>query len=319
MGKLASLTAVVIAAYNSEATLERAVRSALAQPEAMEICVVDDASTDGTRALAQELAAEDARVIVVSQPANGGPSPARNAALAATRAPWIAILDADDYMLPGRLTALHAHAAGADFVADMLIRTPEGGEPKAPPSAPPRLIDFTEFVLGNTGGVAGPLDLGFVKPIFRRDFLTNHRLRYRPEMRLGEDYEFYARALALGARFRMVGPAGYVSVERPGSLSRNHTERDLELLRDCNSGLAAIRPLSTDERRALGRHANHVDCRLQWRRLISAWKARDSAAALGTFHSPAAALYLTQRLAEQVWVRSRALLRGGSARTALAH
>ena len=38
--------AVVIAAYNAEATLDRAVASALAQPETAEICIVDDCSTD---------------------------------------------------------------------------------------------------------------------------------------------------------------------------------------------------------------------------------------------------------------------------------
>ncbi len=85
--------AVIIAAYNAAATLERAVRSALAQPETAEVCVVDDASTDEMPAIAQRLASMDARVHVLRQPRNAGPAAARNAALAATDAPWIAILD----------------------------------------------------------------------------------------------------------------------------------------------------------------------------------------------------------------------------------
>lgn len=117
-------TAIVIAAYNAEATLERAVTSALAQPEAAEICIVDDASTDGTAPLARALAARDARVSVHVLTLNGGPSVARNLAIASTSSPWLTILDADDYMADGRLAALHTLSGDADFVADRLVRTP---------------------------------------------------------------------------------------------------------------------------------------------------------------------------------------------------
>lgn len=301
-------TAVIIAAYNAAATLDRAIASALAQPETAEVCIVDDGSTDSTLALAQAWAARDARVIALSQ-SNAGPGAARNAAIAATNAPWIAILDADDFLLPGRIGALHAHATEADFVADTLMRTPDG----AP--APARAagfggatgLTFEAFVLGNLGALKGLLDLGFLKPLMRRAFIAKHSMVYRPELRLGEDYEFYARALAHGARFVVGGEAGYISVERAGSLSKEHSPEDLRRLRDCDEGLAAISTLSQAERRALKRHWGSVDCRLQWRLLIDAVKRRDAGAAVATFHTPQAALYLAARLGEQVWVRGRAL------------
>jgi succinoglycan biosynthesis protein ExoU len=306
--------AVIIAAYNAAATLERAVRSALAQAEASEICIVDDRSTDSTAALAEQLAREDSRVRVLRMPANAGPAAARNAGLAATKAPWIAILDADDYLAPGRLAALLAHADEADFVADTLIRTTDGVEPAIELDPRPiGAISFEDFVLGNMGALRGPLDLGFVKPIFRRSFVAQHDMRYA-DMRLGEDYEFYARALALGARFLMLGPAGYISVEREGSLSKDHSELDLRRLRDCDRALAAVRPLTAAEQSALDRHYESVDCRLQWRRMISAVKARDPSAAFSTFTSPRSTLYLAARLGEQIWLRSVGRLVGRSAR-----
>jgi len=298
-------TAIVIAAYNAEATLDRAVESALLQPETAEICIVDDASRDATLAKAQLWAERDNRVRVIAQTPNAGPAAARNKAIAATTAPWITILDADDYFLPGRLTALHKAAGPAHFVADALMRTPESSPAPATPesrfAAAP--MSFREFVLGNLGAAKGPLDLGFLKPMFRRSFIEVHGLRYREEMRLGEDYEFYARALALGALFIVGGHAGYVSVEREGSLSKAHSETDLQHLRDCDDGLAAIPTLSVEERAALRRHRASVDCRLQWRRLITAVKQRDASAALSTFHTPRAAVYLAARLAEQAWLR----------------
>jgi succinoglycan biosynthesis protein ExoU len=84
-------------------------------------------------------------------------------------------------------------------------------------------------------------------------------------------------------------------------------------LRDCDDGLASIRPLRADEQRALRRHWNSVDCRLQWRRLISAVKNRDVGAAVSTFRSPEAAAFLAARLGEQAWLRSTAFARTDAA------
>jgi len=297
-------TAVLIAAYNAELTLERAVTSALAEPEAAEICIVDDASTDGTFRLAQALAARESRISALRLDHNAGPSAARNAAITATASPWLTILDADDYVVPGRLTRLHALAEEADFVGDTLIRTPAGAEiawTEAPLTT--QQLDLTTFLLGNLGGARGALDLGFLKPLMRRSFLDRHGLRYQPEMRLGEDYELYARAIALDARFLVCGAAGYISVERAGSLSKEHSEADLLRLRDCDDAIGATRTLTNAEHDALRRHWNSVDRRLQWRRLISAIKARDAAMALSAFRSLDAALYLCGKLAEQAWLR----------------
>lgn len=308
-------TAVILAAYNAAATLQRAVRSALAQPHTREICIVDDASQDGTAALAEDLARDHARVKVIRFTANTGPSAARNAAIAATTAPWIAILDADDFMDSGRLERMHQVSADADFVADELIRVVDGDAPAAPGWRPTgQDVGFAAFVRGNLGRVGAPLDLGFVKPLIRRPFLERHTLRYREDMRLGEDYELYARALALGARFRLTPPAGYFSVERAGSLSKDHSEHDLRLLRDCDAGIAATCPLTPDEARALAEHTASVDCRLQWRRLILAVKSRDPGMALSTITSPRTAAFLAARLAEQAWLRGTAFARRGGAR-----
>ncbi len=309
----ASRTAVLIAAYNAEASLDRAVASVLAAPETAEVCIVDDASRDATAAIAKRWAAQDSRVAAITLAQNQGPAAARNRAIEATRAPWITILDADDYMLPGRLTLLHGHAAQADFVADALIRVPDGAPAPASVDAEfaPAPLSFEDFVSGNSGKPGRPLDLGFLKPMFRRAFIDRHAIRYREDMRLGEDYEFYARALLLNARFLLGGPAGYISIERKGSLSKHHGARELQALRDCDNALARVRALEPGERRALDQHWHGVDCRLQWAALVDAVKARDLRAALATFHTPQAAWFLAQRLGEQVWVRGRAALGAG--------
>src|SRR3569832_1510291 len=87
---------VVIAAWNSATTIERAVRSALADPAVSHVIVIDDASDDDTAARAAAVT-DSPHLIVRKLPSNAGPSRARNVALELSTAAWISVLDADDY------------------------------------------------------------------------------------------------------------------------------------------------------------------------------------------------------------------------------
>jgi glycosyltransferase involved in cell wall biosynthesis len=97
------LVSVVIPAYDAAAFLAEAVASVLRQTwRDLEVIVVDDGSSDGTGALADELAAGDDRVRVVHQ-VNGGPSAARNAGIAVAQGEYLCFLDADDAFLPDKI------------------------------------------------------------------------------------------------------------------------------------------------------------------------------------------------------------------------
>jgi succinoglycan biosynthesis protein ExoU len=306
---------ILIAAYNSSPTIVRAVRSALEQPEAAEVVVIDDASTDDTAAQARGANDNSGRLKVISLPTNSGPSFARNRALQETDAPWFCVLDADDFFLPGRLHGLLQHVEQADMVADDLWRVAEAdidghrqlflGSITAP-----RTISFSEFVLSNiTNRKRQRGELGFIKPLMRRSFFYNAGLRYQNNLRLGEDYELYARALAAGATLRLVPPQGYVSVVRPNSLSGCHSETDLLNLRDCDEVLATLPNLSPQDQQALRQHYLSTDCRLQWRLLILAVKRRDIGKACATFCRPLPVpVYLARALFEQFVFRARRAL-----------
>lgn len=87
---------VVIACYNAEATISETLESVLAQSIGnIEVLVIDDGSTDRSRACVTTLAERDPRVRLISQ-ANAGPSRARNAGISAARAEFVAFLDSDD-------------------------------------------------------------------------------------------------------------------------------------------------------------------------------------------------------------------------------
>jgi len=105
-------------AYDSAATLEEAMRSILAQTvRELELIVVDDGSSDGSRAVAERVAASDDRARVLAMPANVGIARSLNAALAEARAPVVAVLDADDLAAPERLERQLALLAARPEVA----------------------------------------------------------------------------------------------------------------------------------------------------------------------------------------------------------
>jgi succinoglycan biosynthesis protein ExoU len=308
---------VLIAAWNRADTIERAILSALAQEDVRAVIVVDDASTDDTAARSSRCDLSGKRVIVERLPTNVGPSVARNIAIRISKAPWLAVLDGDDFFLPDRINMLLSQAGNWDFVADNLLRVPED-QTKNLAVAPTlisalsksRPLTLEEFVLGDLNRRSAPRkELGFLKPLIRRSFLDSHNLRYDEALRLGEDYALYARALAAGARFLVIPSAGYVSCERAASLSARHSREDLERLRDSDRQLLSIPTLTRNERRAVAMHYLSVDCRVQWRAVVEGYKARSVKDFLVPFcRSPRIAAYLLQELgSEFVWRTKRYL------------
>jgi succinoglycan biosynthesis protein ExoU len=281
---------VIVAAWRAADTIGRAVASALAQPETAEVIVIDDASGDAGATLSAARAADDGsgRLAVIALETNGGPARARNAAIATSKSPWACVLDSDDYLEPGRLAALLRDADGHDFVADDLIQVIAGADRSTGrpmwfvdnPAA--RDISLAFFVSTNIPRASRyRRELGFLKPLMRRSFLDRHALRYDEAMRLGEDYDLYVRALAAGARFRLIPAAGYVSVMRGDSLSARHGRNDLAALEAADQRLLATARLSPEEQRIVRAHAFSTRKKIAWIDFIENLKAKRLAAAAG--------------------------------------
>ncbi|AZL58137.1 glycosyltransferase family 2 protein [Tabrizicola piscis] len=255
--------AVIITARNAEATIGDAVQSALGEPEVAEVMVVDDASTDATGATARTAAAGDKRLVVLRQEVNIGPAAARNLAIAQSTAPFIAILDADDYLLPGRFAQLLCHAEW-DIIADNIVFVPESTPGRIDPKTLPRAtsgsepIDLEGFVQGNISHRAVKRgELGFLKPVIRRSILLNG-LVYDPALWLGEDYDLYIRLLLQGARFRLTRQIGYAARVRANSLSGQHRTGDLYALLGATSRHIAAAVSFPAAQAAMRRHQRQV-------------------------------------------------------------
>nr|WP_183912161.1 glycosyltransferase family A protein [Rhizobium lentis] len=105
------LVAVVIPAYNARDYIAETLQSVIDQTHrALEIIVVDDGSTDETASICRHFAVADPRIQFLSTE-NRGVAAARNTGIAASKAGYLAFLDADDLWHPTyverMLSALH--------------------------------------------------------------------------------------------------------------------------------------------------------------------------------------------------------------------
>lgn len=97
---------VVVPCYNYGAFLPGCVRSVLLNQPGLDVAVtvVDDASPDGSGAIADQLAAADPRVSVLHNEVNLGAVRTFNSGIAQVDADYMLLISADDLVAPGALT-----------------------------------------------------------------------------------------------------------------------------------------------------------------------------------------------------------------------
>ena len=191
------LISVQMPAYNAEKYVRQAVRSVLAQTHRdLELIVVDDASTDGTARILAEEASTDDRIRVFRHSRRLGEAEARNQAFAHSRGVYIARLDADDWDEPTRLEESVARLEASphcDIVGcDMWMHWPDRDWPAddSPSGMIPNL-----WMAGTNGGA--PCNGSLVA----KQWVYEAAHPFDPQLKVGTDSDWDARALLAGARF----------------------------------------------------------------------------------------------------------------------
>lgn len=270
------LVSIIVPCFNGEDYVGDAIASALGQTYAgIEVIVVDDASTDGSPDVIRSAAALDPRLIPIFLRENAGPAAARNAALTAARGEWVTLLDADDLYRSDRIERLLALArlTEADVVVDnQYVRDfPDGdGTTLAFDFLRGSLpVPISQDLFFEQASVFGTMNPGYLKPMFRRQFLEREGLRYRTEYRVGEDFYLYAECLCRSASFYGIDYAGYIYRRRETSLTRSGgwplrklAEMSGEILAEYGPRLTPAARLALERRRrALDRYARLADIR----------------------------------------------------------
>ena len=108
MGELIS---IVIPVYNVEQYIERCVQSVRNQSYSnIEILLIEDGSTDGSREKVEQLAETDSRIVAVLQDNNMGVSHARITGVRHAKGDWIGFVDGDDVIEPDMYERLYQNS-----------------------------------------------------------------------------------------------------------------------------------------------------------------------------------------------------------------
>lgn len=190
----------IMPVLNEERYLRRAVASTLAQdvPGPVEIVLALGPSSDGTTAIARELAAADERIVLVDNPDADIPV-GLNLALAASRFPTVARVDAHSELSPGyarRALATLARTRAANVGGVMRA---DGRSPFQ--RAVARAYNSRVGLGGGAyhgGAVEGPAESAYLG-VMRRAALDEVG-GFDPSIRRGEDWELNLRLRRVGYR-----------------------------------------------------------------------------------------------------------------------
>jgi glycosyltransferase involved in cell wall biosynthesis len=274
---------VIMPAYNAARYLHTAVESVLRQTyRDFELLIIDDGSSDATLAAAQRFAAEDARILVLSQP-NAGPGPARTTGFRAASGQFFAFLDSDDEWDETFLAEQMAILAARPDV-DVVIGNAwnRGGSRDGRPARPVRgggmPITLAEMLADET--------CLFIMTVFRRG-VVDAVGGFDPQFLTNEEYEMWIRAALAGFTFtRNPKPLGRYTC-RADSLSAS----DVRMLQGILRVFAKTRPLlpaGSAEQTILDRQVARFEAEVasvEAKACLARGRYREATAHLATLHA----------------------------------
>ena len=197
---------VIMPARDAEATLAEAIGSVLAQSfTSWELLIVDDASRDATRRIAEEHAAIDQRVTVIPSDSALGAAAARNRAISVASGRYIAFLDADDLWMPEKLERqldfMRSTAAALTFTA--FVRRFGTGRERV--KRVPESVDYDDLLRGNV--------IGCLTAMYDREKVGR---KYMPDIRRRHDFALWLDIV------KQSGPAR--GLNEPLAVHRMHSQ-----------------------------------------------------------------------------------------------
>lgn len=177
---------IVIPTYNSREHLRECIDSAIRQTlDKIEIIVINDASTDDTRDIIEELAARNDNIVTIEHDANTGQGAARNDGIDLARGKYVFFLDSDDSIPPYSLEVLFdiAEEYGSDIVfGKTCSEVAQDGNYIVSEMRNVTLENYPALVYNHS----------VWNKLYRRDFLLENKLRFVPP-RCAEDVSFSIR------------------------------------------------------------------------------------------------------------------------------
>lgn len=256
------LITLIVPFHNEEQYLSRSIRSIQQQTFTdFEVLLIDDFSTDGSYALAEQIIQGDGHFRLICNKEKGLYN-ARNLALSMACGEYICFLDADDQLLPDYLSSLYADSqiTDADLVVHGLIRI---------------RADHQELVTVTTSGIFdlsvapqfafSSFDVSWlgtlVSKLFRRQLILQYSLSFSPHVLMCEDMYFVLSYLAVCQKLVLSRASHYHYISRIDSMSTLYWNYEIE------------------------RQGLH-DLQSAWQQLISCYDCPALRSSYGSFYGP---------------------------------
>ncbi len=215
---------VIIPVYNAERTLKRCLDSLLGQKrEDVEIILINDGSSDGSRAILEDYGSRFLNVRAVHQE-NAGVSAARNRGLDEAEGKYITFVDSDDYVSENYFRAMDEAGEKEDsdlivFAKDIAGQGIDESNLYKKMCAASSLQEQRELLLSSR--------IIFQPPYkrFKREIIEKNHLRFIKGMYVGEDFNFCFAYMLACRKIKIEHKKIYfIDVSENDSLSRKYRE-----------------------------------------------------------------------------------------------
>lgn len=244
---------VIMPLYNAETYMRNSIKSIIEQSyKDIEIILVDDGSSDGTLAVAYELASMNSRISVISQK-NAGPGAARNNGLDHCHGQFVCFVDSDDYLEKDAIqTMLEAFEEDIDIVQCRAMKVyNDGREDLEVWEEEEQILTSYEAMKDYLYNPKPIIRFAVWAKLFRREVIENIRF---PLMNNSEDVVFNAEAICRCRNIKYIPRILYRVLVRDDSLShRNITEEKVQSSLRCNELIIDLLNSNDEYRDLIGR------------------------------------------------------------------
>lgn len=214
---MSPLITVILPVYNRQETIANAIQSILDQTYPnFELIIVDDASTDNTLRVIRQF--KDERIKIIENFSNIGVSGSRRCAFESSEGNYIALMDSDDISLPNRLEKQEKV-----FSANPEVVICGGWMQELNSKKVLKYKERHEDILIESlirSPIANPTAM------MRSNIL--HAISYNEELKYGEDYDFWSRAMWYGTVYNIQEPLVLYNVHAD-QLSMKYKKEQLKI------------------------------------------------------------------------------------------
>ena len=186
---------VIVPVYNSAQYISKCINSLLEQDGAIEIIIINDASTDESFEIIEEYKERDSRITIINNDINRGAAYSRNIGLDKARGRYIMFVDSDDLLAPDAVKKIthKMDETNSDMAYLGMHMFPEMASTQKSIQGEYRGLFSGEKLLQRFI-TNSEFFLYLCSVCYKRSFVENNKLRFQ-NIKIGEGGDFILRAL----------------------------------------------------------------------------------------------------------------------------